>query len=73
MKKITREQIDEAIANVANSKDISGILLENIEAYDKIENNNIKPYSLYMATMSTAVQVSVSILKESLYELLTDD
>lgn len=73
MKEITKEQIDKVITNVANTKDVSQILLDNIESYNNLDNDNLKPYSLYLATMSTAVQISTSIIKESLYELLTDD
>lgn len=73
MKEITKEQIDKVITNVANTKDVSQILLNNIESYNNLDNDNLKPYSLYLATMSTAVQISTSIIKESLYELLTDD
>lgn len=73
MKEITKEQIDEVMAKVANTKDINQILLNNIESYNNLDNDDIKPYSLYLATMSTAVQISLSIIKESLYELLTDE
>lgn len=72
MKEITKEQINEVMAKVANTKDINQILLNNIESYNNLDNDDIKPYSLYLATMSTAVQISLSIIKESLYELLTD-
>lgn len=72
MKEITKEQINEVMAKVANTKDINQILLNNIESYNNLDNDDIKPYSLYLVTMSTAVQISLSIIKESLYELLTD-
>ena len=79
MKEITREQIDETVSKVATEvcKDVWDILVENIESYEKgmddIEAEKMKEYSLYIATMNTALQMSVSIMRESLYELLCED
>ena len=79
MKQITREKIDETVSKVATevSQDVCKILLENIETYEKgmdeIEAENMKKYSLYIATMNTALQMSVAIMRESLYELLCED
>lgn len=79
MKEITREQIDETVSKVATEvcKDVCDILVENIESYEKgmddIEAEKMKEYSLYIATMNTALQMSVSIMRESLYELLCED
>ena len=79
MKEITREQIDETVSKVVTEagKDVCKILLENIETYEKdmddIEAEEMKQYSLYIATMNTALQMSVSIMRESLYELLCED
>ena len=79
MKQVTREQIDETVSKVATEvcQDVCKILLENIETYEKdmddIEEEEMKKYSLYIATMNTALQMSVSIMRESLYELLCED
>ena len=79
MKQVTREQIDETVSKVATEvcQDVCKILLENIETYEKdmddIEAEEMKKYSLYIATMNTALQMSVSIMRESLYELLCED
>lgn len=79
MQRITREKIDETISKVATevSKDICTILIDNINSYennmDEIGEENMKKYSLYIATMNTALQMSVNIMKESLYHLLCDD
>ena len=79
MKQITREQIDKTVSRVATEacQNVCKNLLENIETYEKgmddIEAENMKKYSLYIATMNTALQMSVSIMRESLYELLCED
>ena len=79
MKQITREQIDKTVSRAATEacQNVCKNLLENIETYEKgmddIEAENMKKYSLYIATMNTALQMSVSIMRESLYELLCED
>ena len=78
MKEITREQIDETVSKVATEagQDVCKILLENIETYEKDMDDieeEMKKYALYIATMNTALQMSVSIMRESLYELLCED
>ena len=79
MKQITKEQIDETVSKVATEvgQNVCDILVENIESYEKdmddINAENMKKYSLYIATMNTALHMSVEIMKESLYELLCKD
>lgn len=79
MKQVTREQIDKTVSKVATEvgQNVCDILVENIESYEKdmddIEAEEMKKYSLYIATMNTALQMSVSIMRESLYELLCED
>lgn len=79
MKKITKEQIDETISKVTKevTQNICDILIENIETYeqsmDKIGNEAMKNYSLYIAAINTASQMSVAIMKRSLYDLLCDE
>lgn len=77
--KMTREQIDETISKVATNvcQDVCNLLIENVETYEKgmdeIEIEGMKKYSLYIATMNTALQMSVEIMRQSLYELLCND
>lgn len=80
MKEVTKEQIDNAVDKISDevSENIVNALIENIKVFEKIasknkEDGNIMPYALYISTMHTAVQASTLILKETLYELLSED
>lgn len=79
MKQITRKRIDETISKVATqmSQNISSVLIDNINLaesdMDKIGEQSMKDYILYIATMKTALQMSTTIMKETLYELLCDE
>lgn len=78
MKQITKEQIDETVSKVTTkvTENVSDLLIENIEMYEKnmneTGNKEMKKYSLYIATMTTALQMSVEIMKESLYDLFCE-
>ncbi len=78
MKQITKEQIDETVSKVATkvTQDVCNILIENIKTYensmDEIGDKEMKKYSLHIATMTTALQMSVEIMKESLYDLFCE-
>lgn len=79
MKNITKDQIEETITKMSTkvSENVTEILIDNIRKYengiDEIGGENMKQYCLYIATMNTALQMSVTIMKESLYELLCDE
>lgn len=79
MKEITKEQVDETISKVATevSQDICKLLAENIETYEKgmdeINAVDMKQYSVHIAAMQTALQMSVAIMRESLYDLLCEE
>lgn len=77
MKEITREQIDEIVNNIfiSNVDDIAMQYAENLSSYIDIlknENDNTKQSAAYFAAIKTAQDNCVSILKESLKELLCD-
>lgn len=77
MKEITREQIDEIVNNIfiSNADDIAMQYAENLSNYLDIlknENDNTKQSAVYFAAIKTAQDNCVSILKESLKELLCD-
>lgn len=74
MKQITREQIDEAIALASNNiEDISVLLSDNISKYADCDNDTIKQHAVHLATLSTAIQISMSMTKEVLYNLLCEN
>lgn len=79
MKKVTQEQIDKAVneATVNASQNLCELLVENIDSYQKSMNtnniNDMQKYNLYFACINTALEMSVDIMKESLYKLLCDE
>ena len=77
MDKIRKEQIDNVIEKIMNEIDICNEYAESIErfqeALDKDEYKEIQGGSLYLATFSTAIGLSVRIIREALYELLCDE
>lgn len=70
MKIITKEQIDTTISKVARemSDELCNIFSDNINKCEKelsgIGKENMKEYSLYFATMGTALQISIDIMKK---------
>lgn len=79
MKEITKELIDKTVSKAINNatENVVKLLIENAEAYrtsmDEIGNEDMKQYTMYIATMNTALQMSVAVIKESLYELLCEE
>lgn len=67
--------IDKAASDVI--KNIYAILTENlqrfIDEFEKMETEQYIPYSMYFATMITALHMSIDIIRKSLCELLCDD
>lgn len=79
MEKITKERIDNIINNVSQKvtentlKDLNDNILKLKLV---IENTSIKNEDneiIYQSILSTSIQNCVSIMKESLYELLCDE
>lgn len=75
MKTLTKEQIEEVIDKIAHesTKDIIERLVSNIEVYqNECEKPVIKQQSVALGAMNTATQINISILRDTLIELLCD-
>lgn len=75
-----KDKINQVIDKVASdvAKNINDILTANIQKfYDELIKENIMEqfgaYSLYIATMTTALHMSIDIMRKSLCELLCTD
>lgn len=67
--------IDKAASDVI--KNINAILTENLQGFinqfEEMKTEQYIPYSMYFATMITALHMSIDIMRKSLCELLCDD
>ena len=74
-----KDKINQVIDNVASDaiNNINDTLADNLQGFiDEFEEKNMEqyvPYSLYLATMTTALHMSIDIMRKSLCELLCDD
>lgn len=73
MNTITEEQIEEIVASALHksTEDIADLLAKNTESYaESLKDTGIQQHSDKLAMMSTAIQISARIIKESLVEIL---
>ena len=74
-----KEEIKQVIDNVTLdvSKNINDTLIDNLQGFmDKFEETGTEQYisySMYFATMTTALKMSIDIMRKSLCELLCDE
>lgn len=79
MEKITKERIDNIINNVSQKvtentlKDLNDNILKLKLAIENAGIKNEDNEIIYQSILSTSIQNCVSIMKESLYELLCDE
>lgn len=79
MKEITKEQINEIVSNVIVdiSENMTTMLINNIktcqQSIREINMPEIEQYSLFLASMNTTLQMSATMIKAVLCELLCND
>ena len=79
MSTLTKEHITDTVNKVTTEiqKDIGELLVRNMKEYNNKANDSdvpgAKEYSFYISVMNTAIQASVTIMEQTLCQLLAED
>ena len=79
MSTLTKEHITDTVNKVTTDiqKDIGELLVRNMKEYNNKANDydvpGAKEYSFYISVMNTAIQASVTIMEQTLCQLLSED
>lgn len=78
MKELTKEQIDKIVDKAFSEsvENITDVFANNIKAFSetfKDESTGIKNSTLYLASITTALQISNKTLKETICKILLEE